>query len=210
MIVKRNQAERASSQSHAETTTSVNVKERHKPCEIVRSRLQVDASRHQRGWTQHTASSTNTEYAPTLQIYQDPSHSMSWLKTQKILSKDYFACMSSATAMIDRPNSISKVMTAHQATSQVPNGLNGSRWQEVLSGDRQAIFITPTYSNIRAVQAFLQLAAQVERDCTLQNRRHLALFTALMYTSSPTTTPYPGIKSAEVTTRRHARIIRSH
>ena len=110
--------------------------------------------------------------------------------------------MSSATAMIDRPNSISKVMTAHQATSQVPNGLNGSRWQEVLSGDRQAIFITPTYSNIRAVQAFLQLAAQ--------NRRHLALFRAQMYTSSPTTTPYPGIKSAEVTTICHARIIRSH
>ena len=37
--------------------------------------------------------------------------------TQNILSKDYFACMSSATAMTNRSRSRIKVMTAHQAMS---------------------------------------------------------------------------------------------
>ena len=40
----------------------------------------------------------------------------------------------------------------------------------VLSGDRQAIFVTPTNGDIRAVQVLQQLAARVERDHTLQSR----------------------------------------
>ena len=41
----------------------------------------------------------------------------------------------------------------------------------VFSGDMQAIVITPTHKDVRAAQALLQLAAQVERDHTLQGRR---------------------------------------
>ena len=54
----------------------------------------------------------------------------------------------------------------------------------VLSGDRQAIVITPTYKDIRASQGLVHIAAITGSDHSLKAGAHLV----------PITVPYPLVK----------------